>query len=77
MTSGPIKFEENTKNACGILGFVKFLKGYYLVLITQKKKVAKIGYHKIYQIKDMKMVRLFKWVSNSNKEDEKKYVDLF
>ena len=29
-----IKFEENTKNACGILGLVKFLRGYYLVVIT-------------------------------------------
>ena len=29
-----IKFEENTKNACGILGLVKFLRGYYLVMIT-------------------------------------------
>ena len=72
-----IKFEENTKNACGILGLVKFLRGYYLIVITQKKKVAKIGHHNIYQVKDMKMIRLFKWVSSMRKEDENKYVDLF
>jgi hypothetical protein len=23
-------------NACGLLGFVKFLKGYYLLMITKK-----------------------------------------
>ena len=44
------------KKACGILGFVKFLKGYYVIMITQKKKVAMIGHHKIYQIKDIEMI---------------------
>jgi hypothetical protein len=70
-------FHESTAKAFGILGFVKFLKGYYLIMITQKKKIAKIGQHFIYQIKDMKMVPLFKWVSTMRKEDENKYVDLF
>ena len=41
-------FQENTRHACGILGFVRFLKGFYLIMITQKKKVAMIGQHKIY-----------------------------
>ena len=40
------------KRAHGILGFVRFLKGFYIILITAKKKVAKIGQHSIYQIKD-------------------------
>jgi phosphatidylinositol 3,5-bisphosphate 5-phosphatase len=59
------------------LGFVKFLKGYYLIMITQKKKIAKIGDHKIYQIKDIEMIQLFKWVSSMRKKDEEKYIDLF
>ena len=46
-------------------------------MITQRKKVAKIGYHNIYTIKDMKMIPLFKWHSNHRKDDEQKYVDLF
>jgi hypothetical protein len=29
--------------AYGILGFVKFLKGYYLVLITSRQRICKIG----------------------------------
>ena len=65
------------KKACGILGFVKFLKGYYLIMITLKKKIAKIGDHKIYQIKDIEMIQLFKWVSSMRKKDEEKYIDLF
>lgn len=39
--------------AYGVLGFVRFLKGFYLVLITSRKRVAKIARHSIYQIKDM------------------------
>jgi len=31
------------KLAHGILGFIRFLKGFYIVLITARKKVAKIG----------------------------------
>ena len=31
------------KTAHGILGFIRFLKGFYLILITARKKVAKIG----------------------------------
>ena len=29
--------------AYGILGFVKFLRGYYLVLITSRQRICKIG----------------------------------
>ena len=36
------------RKAYGILGFIKFLKGYYIVLITEKTKIATIGRHKIY-----------------------------
>lgn len=56
-------FTEIIENGHGILGFVKFLKGYYLLIITQKKKIAKIGFHSIYTVKDMKMIPLYKWVS--------------
>jgi hypothetical protein len=41
------------------MGFVRFLKGYYIILVTDKKKIAKIGRHGIYKVKDMKMVPLF------------------
>jgi phosphatidylinositol 3,5-bisphosphate 5-phosphatase len=48
-----------------------------LLLITSKKKVAKIGFHDIYQIKDMKMIPLFKQTSKMRQEEENKYVKLF
>jgi len=68
---------EILSNGSGILGFIKFLKGYYLLMITQKKKVAKIGLHNIYKIQDMKMVPLFRNVTKNKQEDENKYVQLF
>ncbi len=40
------------RKAYGVMGFIKFLKGYYIVLINAKKKVAVIGKHKIYKTKD-------------------------
>lgn len=69
---------EIINKGCGILGFVKFLKGYYLVVMTQKKKVAKIGFHDIFQIKDIKMVPLFTWGRGKLRLDEEtKYCQLF
>lgn len=62
------------KLAHGLLGFIRFLKGYYIVLISAKKKIAKIGRHSIYKIKDIVMKPLFKVVNNDHKEEEAKYV---
>jgi hypothetical protein len=38
-------------NACGLIGFVKFLDCYYFTLIVEKKKVGCIGSNFIYSIK--------------------------
>lgn len=46
--------------AYGLLGFVRFLKGYYMVLITSRKRVGKIFRHSIYTIKDMQLVPMFR-----------------
>ena len=62
------------KLAHGILGFVRFLKGFYIILITAKKKIARIGQHSIYQIRDTQMVPLFRSTTNANREDEAKYL---
>jgi hypothetical protein len=31
----------------GILGFIRFLKGYYMLVITNRKQIGEIGKHKI------------------------------
>ena len=38
------------RKASGLMGFTKFLMGYYIVMITEKKKVAMIGKHNIYKV---------------------------
>ncbi|VDL95078.1 unnamed protein product [Schistocephalus solidus] len=34
----------------GLVGFVRFLFGYYLIVITQRREVARIGEHRIYKV---------------------------
>ena len=63
--------------AHGILGFVRFLKGFYIILITARKKVAKIGLHTIYTILETKMVPLFQVIASSLDIDERKYLQIF
>ena len=38
-----------------LLGFVRFLEGYYLVLITKRRKAAMIGHHCIFKIEDVQL----------------------
>ena len=37
------KISRRVPRAYGILGFIKFLKGYYVILVTGRKREAKIG----------------------------------
>ncbi|ESO98034.1 hypothetical protein LOTGIDRAFT_143268 [Lottia gigantea] len=45
-----------TLSAYGIFGFVRFLEGYYVVLITKRSCKQLIGPHAIYKIEDTSMV---------------------
>ena len=40
----------------GMIGFIRFLEGYYIVLITKRLKVAMLGHHSVYKIEDTAMV---------------------
>jgi hypothetical protein len=37
-------------------GFVRFLEGYYMILITKQTPVAILGYHVVYAIEDVAMI---------------------
>ena len=37
------RVQNRVQRAYGILGFIKFLKGYYLIMVTERKREAKIG----------------------------------
>lgn len=40
------------------MGFIRFLEGYYMILISRRRKVAKIGAHLIYKIMETTMFYL-------------------
>ncbi|XP_072036306.1 LOW QUALITY PROTEIN: polyphosphoinositide phosphatase-like [Amphiura filiformis] len=68
-----------TVSAFGIVGFVRFLEGYYIILITKRRRVAIIGGHTIYKIEDTSMV----YIPNDEctgkvpHPDESRYVKIF
>ncbi|XP_076390098.1 polyphosphoinositide phosphatase FIG4 isoform X3 [Megachile rotundata] len=63
--------------AFGLLGFVRLLEGYYIILVTKRRKVAVIGHHTIYKIEDTSMI----YIPNDNVRvfhpDEQRYVKMF
>lgn len=38
------------------LGFVRFLEGYYVILIIKRRKVVLIGFYVVYKIEDIIMM---------------------
>ncbi|MCO5577099.1 hypothetical protein L7F22_030921 [Adiantum nelumboides] len=52
---GGVKF---VTKAYGIVGFVKFLKPYYMVLITKREQIGTICGHSIYGIRESKLLRI-------------------
>jgi len=65
-----------TVSAFGLAGFVRFLEGFYIVLITKRRKVGVIGHHTIYKIEDTSMI----YIPPDTKEqhpDEQRYLKMF
>lgn len=64
--------------AYGVLGFVRFLEGYYIVLITKRIRCAAIGMHTIYTVKDTIMIRIAdSSVPRTLHQHEARYVKMF
>lgn len=51
------------------LGFIKFLEGYYMIIITRRSQIARIGYHRIYKIDETTMLSL------TNEDNKKAHPD--
>ncbi|KAK7789638.1 hypothetical protein R5R35_005398 [Gryllus longicercus] len=64
-------------SAFGIVGFVKFLEGYYLILVTKRRRVAVIGHHTIYKIEDTTMIYIPNDGVRICHPDEARYVKMF
>ncbi|KAK2146367.1 hypothetical protein LSH36_613g00010 [Paralvinella palmiformis] len=59
-------------------GFIRFLEGYYVILITKRKRVALIGSHFIFKIEDTSML----YIPNDEtvrypQPDEQRYLRMF
>lgn len=57
-----------------LLGFTKFLQGYYIFLVTKRTKAAMIRNHTIYKVQDAQLIKLFPEKSTRN---ENKYKEIF
>ncbi|XP_051031522.1 polyphosphoinositide phosphatase [Phodopus roborovskii] len=64
-------------SAFGIVGFVRFLEGYYIVLITKRRKMADIGGHAIYKIEDTNMIYIPNDSVRISHPDEARYLRIF
>eukprot|EP00051_Salpingoeca_urceolata_P001074 m.38400 g.38400 ORF g.38400 m.38400 type:complete len:1456 (+) comp11181_c0_seq1:1803-6170(+) len=68
---------ERGVSAFGILGFVRFLCGYYLILITSRRRVAMIGSHYIYSVKDTSVIPIPASSIRLSHPNETKYLKMF
>lgn len=66
-------------SAYGVLGFVRFLEGYYLILVTKRTKCAFIGNHPIYTIKDTVMIKVNQPLPSGKNQHpfEQRYLKMF
>ncbi|KAF7992786.1 hypothetical protein HCN44_005130 [Aphidius gifuensis] len=73
------KFSGVTKivSAFGIVGFIRFLEGYYIILVTKRRRVAAIGHHTIYKIEDTSMIYIPNDSVRIFHQDEQRYVKMF
>ncbi|CAJ1386688.1 unnamed protein product [Effrenium voratum] len=65
--------EEVALRASGLVGFIRFTGGYYLILIKSHKKVGRIGHHFVLSIESTALVPLF----NDASKEEKNFKDQF
>ncbi|XP_014261982.1 polyphosphoinositide phosphatase isoform X2 [Cimex lectularius] len=64
-------------SAFGIVGFVKFMESYYLILVTKRRRVAAIGLHYIYKIEDTEMIYIANEAIRVTHRDEARYLKMF
>lgn len=54
------------------------MEGYYIIVVTKRRKVSSIGYHTIYKIEDTAMIYIpSEGVTRNCHADEARYVKMF
>ncbi|KAL9540580.1 hypothetical protein PS6_010699 [Mucor atramentarius] len=61
----------------GIVGFVKFTQGWYMIFITKRRQVALLGGHYIYHIDETRLVPIGLGAKVDKNSDEARYVNTF
>ncbi|KAI9032884.1 SacI homology domain-containing protein [Phycomyces nitens] len=61
----------------GIVGFVRFTQGWYMIFITRRKQVALLGGHYIYHIDETRLVPVGLQVKIDKNSDEARYITTF
>ena len=63
--------------AYAIMGFIRFLKGYYIIMVTKRKRIAKLEQHSLYQVSKIELVPLFTATQDLYRDEENNFVNLF
>ncbi|KAI8147495.1 SacI homology domain-containing protein [Fennellomyces sp. T-0311] len=61
----------------GIVGFIRFTQGWYMIFITNVKQVALIGGHYVYHIDETRLVPIGPQVKVDKNSDEARYIATF
>lgn len=64
------------RSCLGLVGFISFLEGYYMLLITRATQVAQIGPHAVYHVDDTALERLSQKESSLIHPDEARCEEL-
>ena len=74
------KFDRNSRcrkiYTPGLLGFARFLQGYYLLYVTDAVVVGNLASHKIYQVTGVRILRLFTLNKDTTEADELRHFKL-
>lgn len=60
-----------------MVGFVRFMEGYYMILVKSRLKVAMIGSHTIYKVQATRMIYIPNDNLNKHPDENRYRVNLF
>ncbi len=66
----------SSSSSSSSLGFIKFLEGFYMIVITRRSQIARIGYHRIYKIDETITLGITNEDIKKSHPDESKYEEL-
>jgi hypothetical protein len=80
-TFNVLKKKEETKlyhvcDSIAIFGFIKFMIGYYAIVITKDVNIAKLGQHKIKRVDNYRIIVLYTTNEHPLMEMENKYINM-